>query len=281
MRELLLNVQSIEDITYTDLGSVISKDMEHIESLNLRIMRHFNATELSIKEILRLCKYLDEFYLTFFNTNEHDDVLKQLLDCDLKLKSIGLVRLNLDNYFNQFFMRFGNHLKYLSLSNCIDSNAFSKLIIIAQTCPNLKFLKYNFTEVNQEIINQQLINKNLGYFSKLEDLYISGHDLDIENILILCTQNSMNLENIKLNEFNATTNIDRILLKYLNNPYLKHIEISSHLICSELTIRKLIERFKYLSYLSIFCIEDCTDLKYEIINNNYDLNFFNQKNDFF
>lgn len=255
--------------------------MEHIDSLNLRIMRHFNATEQSIKEILRLCKHLDEFYLTFFNTNEHDAVLKQLLECDLQLKSIGLVRLNLDNYFNEFFHRFGDNLKYLSLSNCIDNNAFAKLVIIAKMCPNLKFLKYNFTEGSQEFIEKRAIHKDFEYFSKLEDLYISGHDLDIENILILCTQNAINLENFKLTEFYATTNIDRIILKHLNNPYLKHIEISSHLICSELTIRKLIERFKYLSYLSIFCVDDCTDLKYEIINNNYDLNFFNQKNDMF
>lgn len=273
LRLLLTQIPTIQDISYTDMGSVISKSMEQVETLNLRAIRHFSATDESIREIFRLCRNLEEIHLTFFNSENRDSIVNQLINSNLKLTTISLVNLNLLSNFDRFFETLGGNLVFLSIANSYQAIRFINLVTIGRTCPNLKYLKYNLIDNCHEYIGDV---PSIGQFKQLESLYITGHEMNLEKVLQFCTENSVNLENLKINEMYTTMCVDQIFLKCLHAPNIQHIEISPKYTFTLDGVRGLLERFKCLNYLNIFCGEDCHEFMNDIRTENYDLTFINK-----
>lgn len=132
LRQLLRDVETLEDIIYSDSGAVISKDMDDIETLNLRSIRHFNASQQSLREILRLCSRLEELYLVFFSLEESPEMVEEMLRVpQLALKQLETHNLSFGPLFTRFFRHVGADLQSLSLINNYEPVTFENLKTIA------------------------------------------------------------------------------------------------------------------------------------------------------
>lgn len=275
LRRLLINVTTLEDISYSDLGSVVCRGLENLQSLNLRVIRHFNATEDSIKEILRLCYNLKDLYLTFFNSDQHNSVWLEIIRSELHLRALEVMNLNCRDHFSDLFRAIGHSLVFLSISNNFLPLSFTNLVTIGRFCPNLTFLGCcRIVNKGEQIVRP----KNFGQFENLESLHISGDDMDVENILLFCTENAENLENLRFIERGAavSTNVDRIFVDMIRPTKIRHIEVSIKLPFTTSGIRKILNKFPLLNYLNVSCSDDCRDLLQEIKDMHYDLVFINK-----
>lgn len=274
LRRLLIHVETLEDISYSDLGSVVCKGLENLQMLNLNIIRHFNATEDSIKEILRLCIHLKELYLTFFNSDTQCSVWTEIMHANLQLRALEVINLNCSDFFSDLFRSIGQSLVFLSISNNFHMITFKNLITIGRFCPNLTFLNCSHLSNRNEITTYP---ENFGQFIKLESLHLSGDYIDIQNVLSFCTENAENLENLRLIEQGPiTTYMDNIFVDVVHPSKIRHIEISIKLPFTTAGIRKLLAKFPLLNYLNVSCTDDCSTLFQEIKDMNYDLVFINK-----
>lgn len=276
LRQLIRNVETLENINYSDSGAVIAKNLFDLESINLKMIRHFNATAESLHEIFRLCCNLDELYLTFFHFEIRPDVLSEIISAKLRLRALEVHNLNFDDRFTEFFTHIGSSLTCLSVLNSYECITFEKLQIIAKLCPNLTYL--GAARINNADETTIVKSANLNQFPYLESLYLSGQNMNIENILRFCTENSPHLDYIKISERSNAANVDHIFGKVINPKALKHLEVSPLLEFSKTGIRKVIERYPDLKHLNVFCPEDCSDIQQEMQQQNYEFTFIN-KND--
>lgn len=274
LRRLLIHVETLEDISYSDLGSVVAKDLDALESLRLKIIRHFNATEESIKEILRLCKNLSELYLTFFNSDSQCNIWSEIIKARPKLRALEVINLNCCTYFAEIFQSFGETLCFLSISSNYQTISFENLVTIARNCPNLQFLNCAHLTNRNEVVHRP---RNFGQFSNLESLHLCGMSIDVANVVPFCTENAVNLEHLRIIEQGpVTTYMDNIFVESLKPEKIRHIEVSIKLPFTTFGIRKILAKFPLLNYLNVSCTDDCTMLMQELRDMNYDLVFINK-----
>lgn len=273
LQRLLREVHTLEDITYSDLGTVLSHDMADIESLNLRIIRHFNGTVSSLREIFRLCKRLNELYLVFFNPEPQPELVDLITTSGVMLRCLETQNLTLGRGFDNFFDRLGPSLMYLSLTNTAESLTFSNLVTIGRCCPQLRYFGcVRLVNSNESILRPRDLNQ----FSLLQSLYLSGHDMNIANVLIFCTENATNLENFKLSDRSLKINADRMFGEWVTTANLRHIEVSSGMEFSRAAIIDIMQRFNQMRYLNVYCPDNIEDLKQDIRNCNYEFTFINK-----
>lgn len=267
IRNLLLNIPSIEDINYSDLGSVLAKEMENVDSLNIRTIRHFNPTLESVREILRLCKKLNDFFMTCFVIQEYDDVLDEIIKNAPKLKSLETVHLPFLHKFQQFFSTLGENLIELDIYVNSELISFKEIIILGKYCPNLKSLRYCRISDEDKFTIRPV---NFGQFSQLKSLWIKGEMMDIENILIFCLENAINLESLEIMEQGRTSNcLDEILIKKIVSlDKVKRFRIIGPFYCTKNGIIQIIEKYSNLEIVQIPSNEDCLDIQ-ELYNKKY------------
>lgn len=276
IRKLLREVKTLEDITYSDLGTVIAKNMEDVESLNINILRHFNATKTSLFEIFRLCKNMQELYLVFFKYDDQNGVMDELLNSSYRLRALEVQNLNCGNNFVPLFEKIGSSLVYLSISNEYEGLTFTDLVTIGRLCPNLKSFGCSTIDNRYEHCIQRPANIN--QFQHLENLFINGLSLDLLNVIRFVTENARSFKNFKLEEKLNRTNVDNLFEEVSLPGNIQHIEMGRKLELSRVGVKKLIERFVNLTYLSVYSDEDCSDLVQCYRNGNYDFTFINKKN---
>lgn len=276
IRKLLREVKTLEDITYSDLGTVIAKNMEDVESLNINILRHFNATKASLNEIFRLCKNMQELYLVFFKYDDQDGVIEELLNSSYRLRALEVQNLNCGNHFVPLFEKIGSTLVYLSISNEYEGITFTDLVTIGRLCPNLKSFGCSTIDNRHDHCIQRPANMN--QFQNLENLFINGLALDLLNVIKFVTENARNFKNFKLEEKLNRTNVDNLFEEISLPGNIQHIEMGRKLELSRMGVKKLIERFVNLTYLSVYSDEDCNDLVQCYRQGNYDFTFINKKN---
>lgn len=267
IRNLLLNIPSIEDITYSDLGSVLAKGMENVDSLNIRTIRHFNPTVESIREILRLCTKLNDFFMTCFVIQEYNDVLDEIIKHAPKLKSLETVHLPFCDKFEQFFTTLGENLIELDVYINAQLISFKEIIILGKCCPNLKSLRYCRISDEEKFALRPV---NFGQFSKLEALWIKGEMMDINNILIFCLENAINFESLDIIDQRAPIHcLDEILLKKIISVHVRRFFIIGSLYCTKTGIIQIIEKYRNLEIVQIPTNEDCLDIKESYNSENY------------
>lgn len=277
IRKLLREVKTLEDVTYSDLGTVIAKNMEDVESLNINILRHFNATKSSLFEIFRLCKNLLELYLVFFKYDDQHGVMDELLNSSYRLRALEVQNLNCGNNFVPLFEKIGSSLVYLSISNEYEGITFNDLVTIGKLCPNLKSFGCSTIDNRYE---QHCIQRpvNINQFRHLENLFINGLALDLVNVIKFVTENAQNFRNFKLEEKLNRTNVDNLFEEVSLPGNVQHIEMGRKLELSRVGVKKLIDRFVNLTYLNVYSDEDCSDLVQCYRNGNYEFTFINKKN---
>ncbi|KAG4079347.1 hypothetical protein HA402_008039 [Bradysia odoriphaga] len=276
IRKLLREVKTLEDITYSDLGTVIAKNMEDVEALNINILRHFNATKASLFEIFRLCNNLQELYLVFFKYDDQQGVMDELLNSSYCLRALEVQNLNCGNSFVPFFEKIGANLVFLSISNEYEGITFADLMKIGRLCPNLKSFGCSTIDNRSDHFIQRPVNIN--QFQHLENLFINGLALDLLNVIRFVTENARNFKNFKLEEKLNRTNADHFFDEISLPENVQHIEMGRKLEFSREGVKRLIERFVNLTYLSVYSDEDCSDLVQCYRNGNYDFTFINKKN---
>lgn len=275
IRKLLREVKTLEDVTYSDLGTVISKNMEDVESLNINILRHFNATKASLFEIFRLCKNVRELFLVFFKYDDQDGVMEGLLNSSYRLQALEVQNLNCGNNFVPLFEKIGASLVYLSLSNEYEGLTFNDLVTIGRLCPNLKSFGCSTVDNRNETVQRPA---NMYQFQQLENLFIYGLAMDLVNVIGFVLENAHNFKNFKLEEKLVRANVDNLCEMVSLPGSIQHIEMGRRLKLTRVGVKKLIDRFPHLKYLSVYSDENCSDIVECYRNGNYDFTFINKKN---
>lgn len=290
LRCLLKSVRSLEELSYSDVGTVISHSFDDVQSLNLRVVRQFNPTELTLREILRLCTHLEQLQLMCYESDLSPEALDLLCSSNIKLKEIKFQNVCLGTFFPQFFNNFGEHLVEISLSYHDSEITFWHFVSIGNLCPNIKVF----------ICNQLVAsNSSLGHFAKnnvcvpkdrpvthrpfsqLEKLMLCGENIDVTNFLTYSTEHATNFEVLKLHEERTITNIDEIFLNCVKSPNLRHVELSRRLPCGRTGIKQIIQKYDKLEYLKVYCSQNCDELIREYSSMNYDFKLIvkNKQND--
>lgn len=275
IRKLLLEVPTLEDISYSDLGAVIAKDMEHAKTLNLKAVRHYNATTSTLDEIFRLCPRIEKLYLVFFNLENRQPILTQLRqNLNANLKALELNNLNFELDFRPFFEHIGERLEYLTLINNNERFYLKNLVIIGRNCPNLRNL--HISRINNQPENT-VRPVNFGQFAHLKRLCLNGHDLDLRHVMPFCTENAINLQHIQLGGRMLSEVGDPIFLEWIYPKSVRHIEVSPMVLFSKQAIIEMINMYPALICLIVNCLHDCDDLVNKLAAANMQFTFVNNK----
>lgn len=272
LRYLLRHVTTLEDISYFDIGYVITTNFSDISTLNLTTIRHIHPTASTIREIFRLCKRISLLNLNGSNSQTveaADGLTKEICAANQCFKEIEFQNIYFGTNFEKFFIKFGYNLVSLSLSFTRAELNIEHIVTIGLHCPNLRFFLCNNLLNSPKCITES-DSKFLRPFNELRSLHLSGHCINIENLLQYCTEYASNLEVLKIHEMNGIRSFGKIGLNWINAPNLRLLELS-RLVCSRICIESIIEKFSYMNFLIVQCSENCCDLINRIKSQNYDL----------
>lgn len=274
LRHLLRHVITLEDISYSDIGYVITTHFSDISTLNLTTVRHIHPTASTMRDIFRLCKRILSLNLNGSNsqTTEAARVLaNEMCAANQCFNEIEFQNIYFGVRFDEFFNKFGKNLVSLSLSFTQAELNFEHIVCISLHCPNLRFFLCNNISNDPKCIPISQ-STPLRPFTHLRSLHLSGNSVDIENLLRYCTEYACNLEVLKIHELKAIRYFRNGALNAINAPNLRLLELS-RLICSRACIESIIEKFSFMNFLIVPCSENCSDLIDRIKSQNYDLVF--------
>lgn len=274
LRHLLRHVTTLEDISYSDIGYVITTHFSDISTLNLTTVRHIHPTASTMREIFRLCKRIALLNLngSSSQTAEAAEVLaKEMCAANQYFNEIEFQNIYFGTHFQQFFSKFGHNLVSLSLSFTQAELNFEHIVIISLHCPNLRFFLCNNINNDPKCMPTTQF-MTFRPFSNLRSLHLSGNSVDIENLLRYCTEYACDLEVLKIHELKTIRYFRNGALQCINAPNLRLLELS-RLICSRTCIESIIQKFCFMNFLIVQCSENCCDLIDRIKSQNYDLVF--------
>lgn len=273
IRLLLRTVKTLEDISYSNIGYVLSNKLEDVNHLNLTVVRHLDPTEATLKEIFRLCRNIKKLNLINYAFESSVEMCEQLCSAPCKFKEIEFQNIHIGHQFEQFFEKFGENLTSISLSYTRSELTFSQIVTIGNYCPSLKFFLCNHLMDQQYVPNfvkNYTDTKILAPFSQLESLFISGCNIAIDVVVKYCTEYAVNLKILKIHERISINFIDEMLLQFINSRNLRQMELSRRLLCTKAGIEKIIEKYHRLNFLKVHSRDNCTDLLKSMNSQNYD-----------
>lgn len=272
LRYLLRYVSTLEDISYSDIGYVITTHFLDVKTLNLTVVRHIHPTETTMREVFRLCKNITLLNLNGSNsqTAEATNALaKEICAANQRFTEIEFQNISFGQYYEQFFSKFGPHLVSISLSFIQAEISFEHIVTISFHCPNLQFFLCN-NLLNKSHYTLKNQSKFMRPFSELRSLHLSGHFIDVENLLRYCTKDASKLEVLKVHELERVRTVENCILNCINAPSLRLLELS-RLACSRICIENIIDKFTYMNFLIVQCGENCCDLIDRIKTQNYNI----------
>lgn len=276
LRKILRCVKTLENITYSDLGSVIGKGMENVDSLNLRIVRHFNGTGETVSEILRLCGRLENLSLTFFNNTNHEDVLRQIVAFGPRLTGLQITNFNCNALFDTLFTSVGAHLQVLHIAEVRNALKFPHLTTIGRLCPHLTHLTIlNYADDRPQIGPPPAYNQ----FSHLESFELACDAINFKHVMLFCllnAQHSLQSLTVTQRDNEKVSFIDEFLLKNFTFRSIGELTFSSCFRFSQSGIQQFILRHETLQLLNVHCPDDCSDIHNFIRTNNFDVVFINK-----
>ncbi|XP_055680437.1 uncharacterized protein LOC129788415 [Lutzomyia longipalpis] len=276
LRKILRCVKTLENITYSDLGSVIGKGMETVDSLNLRIVRHFNGTGETVGEILRLCSKLENLSLTFFNNTSHEDVLQQIEMFKPRLTGLQITNFNCNPFIETLFGAVGEFLQVLHIAEHRNALRFPQLVAIGRLCPNLKHLTIlNYNDDRRQVGPPPAFNQ----FTCLESFELACTAINFTHVMFFCLRNAQHtLQSLTIThrDHDRITFIDEFFLKNFTFHNISEITFSSCYRFSQSGIEQLILRYETLQLLNVYCPDDCSDIHNFIRTNNLDVIFINK-----
>lgn len=273
LRILLRHISTIEDISYSDIGLVITTNFSDVRRLNLQVIRHIHPTASSLRRIFSLCKQIKVLNLRDPMARTVEVIEEICRARDQKFKEIEFQNISFGYYFNMFFQIFGENLVSISISyTCSEDVNFNQIVTIGNNCPNLEFFLCNniSNSASEEITLTAIHSLHFQPFSELRSLHMSGVDLNLSKLLPYFTKYATRLSVLKIHELCHVRIADKMLLNFISGPCLRHLEVS-RLQCTRNGIELLIDKFTKLNFLIASCAEDCRDLITSIKAQNYDI----------
>lgn len=271
LRYLLRHIRTLEDISYSDIGHVITTNFEDSRRLNLKVIRHIHPTGSSLRRIFNLCKQIKVLNLRDPTGHTTDPIEEICRARDQKFSEIEFQNISFGNHFEVFFKNFGENLVSISISyTCSDDINFNQIVMIGAHCPNLEFFLCN--NISNAVSDGSEGTKLIHFrpFAELRSLHISGMDLDLGKLLPYFTENATRLTVLKIHELCHVRIADKMILNFTHGPCLRHLEVS-RLQFTRHGIEMLIEKFINLNFLIVTCTEDCRDLIASIKVQNYEI----------
>lgn len=279
LRYLLRNVPTIEELSYSDIGNLITTNFDGVDSLNLTVIKHLEPTVKTLRRIFNLCKKIKKLELNGSVDTNGDAVSTQLVRemcaaSDQKFREIEFQNIYFGDYFERFFQQFGENLTSISLDLPRFSTikmTYKHIVIIGLNCVNLEFLLcYNISSDDVDAEVDEVRWNQLRPFSELRSLYISGANLQLKKLLTTFTQFAHHLGVLKIDERERFYVVDELILKQVDAPCLRHLEIP-RLICTRSGIESMLAKYPKLNFLILKCADDCHDLIASMKAQNYDI----------
>lgn len=285
LRQLLRDVPSMEEIVYSDLGAIIAKCMGDVPKLHLKALRHFNATPETLAEIFRLCRHLESLNLVFFTSEDRAMVMQTILEqCPRQLRCLELTNLRLAGNLTSMLRTLGGNLTYLVLTNKDEKFGFDDLETISLLCPKLRYFSLMLMSNAHDPVGYRPPNR--GQFAELRTLYLYGIKLNVEQVLMYCTENAVHLESVSVSESEMLSADTSGHLCWIEDQFLERIKLHDIVSLELLTrmefslnaVRKLIRCYDRLKHLRLYCTDDCSEMLRELqISSNYSFYMVNQR----
>ncbi|GAB0099325.1 uncharacterized protein DMENIID0001_151810 [Sergentomyia squamirostris] len=276
LRKLLEHAKSIENITYSDMGSVVSKGMEHVDHLNLRAIKHFNATAESMEEIFRLCTKLEEISLTFFENTHQRKVLGQIIKAKPKLRCFQLIKFNCNPLVKELFEAVGEKLQILHMTEYHDPLRFCHVVCIARSCPILRHMTLLYYSDDSKNYGKP---PNFGQFTKLDTFEILCCSIDFNYMLKFCLQNCQDvLKNMTVTNYrrDSYSYVDEFFLNNFTFSQLLEVTISECFRFTPDNVMRLILKSDKLQYINVYSPDAYNEIPEFIKRNNFDVMFVNK-----
>ncbi|KDR12450.1 uncharacterized protein LOC110836245 [Zootermopsis nevadensis] len=290
IRALVKSLPHLQNITYDDMGLVISEEMEDVKQLPLTHLSDYHPRPTHIAAAAQLCCNLQHLCLWFPNqTNicSATDVLESLASSALKVPILELIHFPFCIEMAHLLERKGSFLRSLLVEN-MDYISLRVVHLIGQTCPNLRNLHLKqLMEDSKQSSSLELCElfHTEHMFRNLRCLYLRGWNWNPAEVLPLCLQQAKQLETLSVVDMFPQKYQDDVMAHIIStNPLqeLKAVHILTGRILSVTTIRYFIKHCPKLTELSFVQNANITSTQVkklcdEVYQKNLDLEIYSME----
>ncbi|PNF32240.1 hypothetical protein B7P43_G17786 [Cryptotermes secundus] len=283
IRALVKSLPYLQNITYDDMGLVISEQMEDVQQLQLTHLCDFHPRPTNIVAAAQLCCSLQHLCLHFPNQSTvctAKEILESLANSSLRVPILELIHFPFCIEMARLLERKGNFLRSLQVEST-DYISLRAVHLIGQTCLSLRNLqlKQPLRDVNQSSsLETYKLFHTQHIFHNLHCLHLDGWNWNLAEVLPLCLLQAKHLETLFVTDMFSQKDQDDVMANIIStNPLqeLKEIHMHTRQI-SIATIRYLIEHCPKLTVMSVVESANITsvqvkELRYEVHQKNLDL----------
>jgi len=287
IRALVKSLPYLQNITYDDMGLVISEQMEDVQQLPLTHLSDYHPRPSHIVAAAQLCCNLQHLCLRFPNQTtvcSATDILESLASSNLRVSILELIHFPFCIEMAHLLERKGIFLRSL-LVQSMDYISLRAVHLIGQSCPSLKDLHL------KQLLGDDQPSSGLELcelfhtehmFRNLRCLYLGGRDWNPAEVLPLCLLQAKQLESLTvLDTFHQEYQDDVMAHIISTNPLqeLKAVHMLSGRILSITTIHYFFKHCPKLTVLSFLqganiTSKDVKRLCDEAYQNNFDLEIY-------
>lgn len=284
IRALVKSLPYLQNITYDDMGLVISEQMEDMQQLQLTHLCDFHPRPINIAAAAQLCRSLQHLCLQFPNQSivcTAADILQALANSSLRVPTIELIHFPFCVEMTNLLERKGKFLRSLRVEST-EYISLRAVHLIGVACPNLRnlHLKQPLRSISQsssleayELFHTEHI------FHNLCCLHLGRWSWNLAEVLPLCLLHAKQLETLFVTDIFSKEYQDDIMANIIRtNPLLelKAIHMYTSWTLSIATVRYLIEHCPKLTVLSVVENANLTsvqvkELRDEVHQKNLDL----------
>ena len=288
IRNLVKSLPCLQNITYDDMGLIISEDMEDVDNLPLTHLSDYHPKPNHIAAASQLCYNLQHLCLQFpmqTSVCSASDILDALAHSELRVSVLELVQFPFGIEMVRLLESKGIFLRSF-LVHSPDYITCRVMQIIGQACPNLKNLHFKQI-LGEKDANASSLKLCTTYrvermFQNLHCLYVGGRSWSPSELLPLCLQHARQLETLTIVQMHYEGCLDDIITNITSmNPLreLKAVHMFTGRILSIATIRYFFKHCPKLTELSFLqnsniTSEDVKNLHDEVYQNNLDLKIY-------
>lgn len=274
---LLRSIPTLECISYANVGGIIAVGLEDVRGLNLRLIQHYNPTEESTREIIRLCPRMEKLHLvSFVNTPSSRHVVETVMDGHPPLTAINFKNMSLRLLMRPLCDTF-QHLIELSVTEAFDSLTADNLITVGKTLPYLKQL--HLLGYCPEASAGDAF-RNHRFQGQLESLKLSYVGKYSETAFQFCVSNSE--QTLRFCSLTVDTaceeNVVRRLMERHSFPALFELVLFPGFLTTMEEVLDLITHFAQLEQFTGWCLGDISPIACLIQEHNLNFTFTNITN---
>ncbi|XP_063239488.1 uncharacterized protein LOC134540591 [Bacillus rossius redtenbacheri] len=281
IRQLVRSLPCIQYVSYSDMGVVISEEMDDVDSLPLVRVDDSHPQARHIRAMSRLCPRLRSLVLTAaFNRTNTVDVMDALRGSDLEVSDLELVNFPACDSLLCLVRAKGVFLTRLCLKIC--NITFDLLSNIGQSCVNLQHLtlRENLRQSDTPLVDVPTRGRG-GFrcmFVHLECLQVYGMQWNPLTLLPILLTHAKRLQSLSFLCHKDYGYLDRMFLQILEaNPMPELLCVFIDCIMGSDGIRAIcrcpkLRFFKYVVHVC-FVLNCIAEIKKEFSNRNVDLKF--------